>query len=139
MLELDSHALPTDRARSLLRKLRDLNLSAGPVAISRDFAVFLAGCLSLDFPAESGVRYRVRTTDGREGLLELTLGAKGLELTAIGPQPFAPRGSVRVALREDRQGRAFARELGVRLTQDTSDCRELEHFLRRVVRTVFRA
>ena len=138
MIELNSHALPADKARSLLRKLRDLNLSTGPVAITRDLAVFLGGCLSLDFPAESGVRYRLRTTDGREGLLEIAWGQKGLEIGAVGPQPFAPRGALRVALREDRRGRAYARELGARVFPDTCDRRELEHFLRRVVRTLFR-
>ncbi len=122
----------------LLRRLRNSNLSAGPLAISGDFAVFPAGCSSLDFPAESGLRYRVRGTDGREGLLDLMLRAAGLELTAIGLQPLTAGGSVRVALRKDRQGGAFARELGVRPSQDTSDCRELERFLRRVVRAVFR-
>lgn len=138
VLELNPHALSAEKARALLRKLRDLNLSAGPVAVKRDLAVFLGGCLSLDFPAESGVRYRVRTTDGREGLLELAWGARGLELNAIGPQPFAPRGNLRIAMKEDRQGRAIAAELGARVRPETSDRRELEHFLRRVVRTVFR-
>jgi hypothetical protein len=139
VLELNSHALSADKARALLRKLRDLNLSTGPVAITRDLAVFLGGCLSLDFPAETGVRYRVRTSDGREGWLELGWGTKGLEIATVGPQPFAPRGSLRVPLREDRRGRAYARELGARVFPDSCDRRELEHFLRRVVRTVFRA
>jgi hypothetical protein len=44
-----------------------------------------------------------------------------------------------VALRQDREGRAFARELGARVSPETCDRRELEHFLRRVVRTLFRA
>jgi len=139
LIELNSHALPADKARSLLRKLRDLNLSTGPVAITKDLAVFLGGCLSLDFPAESGVRYRLRTTDGREGLLEIGWGQRGLELNAVGPQPFAPRGALRVALREDRRGRAYARELSARVFPDTCDHRELEHFLRRVLRTLFRS
>lgn len=138
VIELNPHALSAEKARALLRKLRDLNLNAGPVAVKRDLAVFLGGCLSLDFPAETGVRYRVRTTDGREGLLELLWGARGLELNSFGPQPFAPRGNLRIAMREDRQGRAFATELGARVRPETTDRRELEHFLRRVVRTVFR-
>lgn len=139
VLELNSHALSADKARALLRKLRDLNLRTGPVAVTRDLAVFLGGCVSLDFPAEAGVRYRVRTTDGREGSLELSWGQRGLEIATAGPQPFAPRSALRIPLREDRRGRAFARELGARVFPDTSDSRELEHFLRRVVRTVFRA
>jgi hypothetical protein len=138
VLELNSHALSADKARALLRKLRDLNLSTGPVAITRDLAVFVGGCLSLDFPAESGVRYRVRTTDGREGSLEISWGQRGLEIATAGPQPFAPRGSLRIALREDRRGRAYARELGARVFPESCDRRELEHFLRRIVRTVFR-
>lgn len=139
VLELNAHTLSADKARTLLRKLRDLNLSAGPVAITKELAVFLGGCLSVDFPAETGVRYRVRTTDGREGQLELAWGQKGLELSAVGPVPFAPRGRMRIALKQDRQGRAFARELGARVQPETCDTRELEHFLRRVVRTLFRA
>lgn len=139
VLELNAHTLSADKARALLRKLRDLNLSTGPVAITRNLAVFLGGCLSLDFPAETGVRYRVRTTDGREGQLELVWGQKGLELSAIGPVPFAPRANLRIPLKQDRQGRAFARELGARVLPETCDERELEHFLRRVVRTVFKA
>jgi hypothetical protein len=138
VLERNPHDLSADKGRALLRKLRDLNLTAGPVKVTRDVAIVLGGCLSLDFPAESGVRYRLRTPDGREGQLELAWGQKGLELSALGPQPFAAKKPLRVALRQDREGRAFARELGARVSPETCDSRELEHFLRRVVRTLFR-
>lgn len=138
MLELNPHALSSDKARTLLRKLRDLNLFAGPVAVTRDLEVMIAGCLSLDGPAESGVRYRLRTRDGAEGQMEISWDDSSLELSAIGPQQRMQKKCLRVRLSCDRNGRAFARELGARVSPDSCDERELEHFLRRVVRTLFK-
>ena len=56
--------------------------------------------------------------DVHEGHLELAWGQKGLELSALGPQPFATKRAMRVALRQDREGRAFARELGARVVSN---------------------
>jgi hypothetical protein len=128
----DSAAL---QARLLLRKLRDLNLDHGPIAITRQRRATLAGCSSLDAPAESGVRYRVRFSDGSHGLLELAGATDGLHIRLEGAVPDSPR-SLGVRLSRDRQGRICAPALAARVTLRDGDRRELEHFLRRVVRTL---
>lgn len=137
MFELGSPALPADKARTLLRRLRDLNLTAGPIAVSRDLAVVIAGCLSLDGPAERGVRYRLRMSDGSERLLELGCLDAELELSLSGARADELR-RIRVPLTCDKFGRACARALGARVSPETNDPRELEHFLKRVVRVVAR-
>ena len=71
MIDLAHRTLSQDKARTLLRKLRDRNLSAGPIAVGPRARVVLAGCLSTDAPAEGGVRYLVRLDDGSEGHLEI--------------------------------------------------------------------
>lgn len=137
MIDAAQRAMPADQSRALLRKLRDLNLSAGPIAVTRRVHVAIAGCLSLDGPAEGGVRYRLRTADGSEGTLEIVGCSSSLALTVSG-SPSLPRArSLRVAMTCDRSGRACARDLGARVSPETCDARELEHFLRRVVRAVF--
>ena len=137
MVEPVLQVISDDRARALLRKLRDLNLSAGPIVVTRRVHVAIAGCLSLDGPAENGVRYRLRAADGSEGTLEIVGCPAGLALSVSGP-PSLPRArSLRVAVTCDGLGRACARTLGARVSPETCDARELEHFLRRVVRTLF--
>lgn len=128
-------ALPSDKARTLLRRLRDLNLTAGPVAITRDLGVVIAGCLSLDGPAEAGVRYRVRLTDGREGRLEIGFRDEHLVLSMVAATPASTRG-MEAEVTCDRRGRACVRGIGARVAPESTDPRELEHFLRRVVRAV---
>lgn len=137
MFELSSPTLPSDKARLLLRRLRDLNLNAGPVAVTRGLGVVFAGCSSLDGPAESGVRYRLRRTDGTEDVLEIGWRDALLCLSLEG----APSGGTRelaVAVTCDRKGRACARRIGARVAPESTNHRELEHFLRRVVRTICR-
>lgn len=135
---MDHRRLSADRARALLRKLRDLNLFSGPVAITNDLHVVLAGCLSLDGPAENGVRYRVRHSDGTEAWLEIVLQQGALQLSASALESVSGPLSMSVELSCDRQGRALARELSARVRPESIDRRELEHFLRRIVRTLFR-
>jgi hypothetical protein len=127
--------LPSDKARTLLRRLRDLNLSTGPVAVTRELGVVIAGCLSLDGPAESGVRYLVRLSDGREGRLEIGFRGARMTLALVGSTPASSR-SLEVDVTCDRRGRACARGIGARVAPESTDTRELEHFLRRVVRAV---
>lgn len=124
-----------DRARSLLRKLRDLNLSAEPVAITRTHRVTIGGCLSLDAPAEGGVRYRLAFEDGHEDVLELAWHPTGLDLSVSG----APKRSCRIHLACDPDGRVSSTELAARVSPESTDPRLLAHFLKRVVRTVLRA
>ena len=133
MLELGTARLPCEKARALLRKLRDLNLTSGPVAVGRRACVELAGCLSLDAPVEKGVRYRIQQPDGSTTLLEL-LWNEGALSVAVGD----PMRRLEVPVTRDRQGRACAPKLGARVDPESSDTRALEHFLRRVVKTMFR-
>jgi hypothetical protein len=133
-----SPKLSADKARTLLRRLRDLNLSCGPVAITHRREVSLAGCLSLDAPAEKGVHYRVRSSDGNESLLEILWGPSGLELSAHDAHSATALRHMNIAVTCDRKGRACASALGARVQPESTDRRKLEHFLRRVVRTLFR-
>lgn len=135
VFELSSPTLPSDKARTLLRRLRDLNLTASPVAITRDAWVVIAGCLSLDGPAESGVRYLLRHRDGSERLLEIGWHDTTLTLSLEGARPNERR-DMRVQVTCDRRGRACARAIGARVTPESTNPRELEHFLRRVVRAL---
>ncbi|MBL8862496.1 MAG: hypothetical protein JNK02_10860 [Planctomycetes bacterium] len=130
-------SLSGDRARTLLRRLRDLNLVAGPVALSREACVTIAGCLSLDGPAEAGVRYLLRFVDGSERTLEIGWNGAGLVMSVAGPGSSDLR-TLRVPIACDREGRACVPAIGARVKPDTTDRRELEHFLRRVVRAVAR-
>lgn len=130
-------ALTADRARTLLRRLRDLNLSAGPFALTREAWITICGCLSLDGPAESGVRYRLRRVDGAEQTLELAWNHSGLSVSVVGPSR-GERRDVRVAIGCDVEGRACVPVFAARVRPETTDSRELEHFLRRVVRSVAR-
>lgn len=132
-----SSKLPSDRARTLLRRLRDLNLFAGPVAITREIAVSVAGCLSVDRPAETGICYRLRDSIGRESTLEI--GWTGAELAlALDPHARGCRRELRIDMRCDTSGYAFASAIGARVQPENATARELEHFLRRVVRAVAR-
>ena len=127
--------LSSDKARTLLRRLRDLNLCTGPIAVTRDLGVVVAGCLSLDGPAESGVRYLVRLTDGRENRLMIGFRETRMTLSLVGPTGTASR-DLEVEVTCDHRGRACARRIGARVSPDSNDARELEHFLRRVVRAI---
>lgn len=136
-LDPESRVLSADRARTLLRRLRDLNLVAGPVALSRGVFVSIAGCLSLDGPAEAGVRYLLRFVDGSERTLEIGWNGVGLVVSVVGPSSSDTR-TLRVPIGCDPDGRACVPAIGARVRPDTTDRRELEHFLRRVVRAVAR-
>ena len=133
MLEVGTARLPSEKARALLRKLRDLNLTSGPVAVGRRACVELAGCLSIDSPVEKGVRYRIQQSDGRTTLLELLWNEGALSVAAGDPTR-----RLEVPDTRDRQGRACAPKLGARVDPESCDTRQLEHFLRRVVKTMFR-
>ncbi len=145
MLELTHHSFTPDKARTLLRRLRDANLRSGPIAVRENLTAALAGCSSLDAPAESGVRYRVRVNgahDAKDASMELAWTDAGLELAITASPDDARTHSARavaklcVSIDCDRQGRACARALGARVVPDSTDERELEHFLRRAVRSL---
>lgn len=138
MIETGTAHLTAEKARSLLRKLRDLNLSSGPVAVNKSGWVKLAGCLSLDAPVEKGVRYRVAKSDGIVSLLEIAWTGSTLEVVASQLDVAHPVTKLDVGVTCDRKGRACAKALGARVHPESCDRRELEHFLRRVVKTLFR-
>ena len=144
VLEIGTATLPGEKARALLRKLRDLNLTSGPVAVGRRACVEIAGCLSLDAPVEQGVRYRVQLDDGSSGLLEIAWSGAALSVAAgelaplLPPDRLPPMKRMQVPVTCDRKGRACAPALGARVDPESCDTRELEHFLRRVVKTMFR-
>jgi hypothetical protein len=137
-LDRDEPLLSPEKARTLLRRLRDLNLSTGPIAIGRGRTAIIGGCLSLDAPAENGVRYRVCLDDGSESVLELFWDEHDLALSLLDQAPALAKRSLAVALSCDRQGRACARALAARVLPESRDRLELEHFLRRVLRTLLR-
>jgi hypothetical protein len=127
-------------ARELLRRLRDRNLAARRVAVRADLCVSFAGCTSIDAPAEGGVRYRLGVEPARELELELELGSAAdgglaIRLREPGGRPSGP--ALRVDLGLDAARRVVSRALGARIDVETAGERELDHFLRRVVRTAF--
>ena len=122
--------------RSLLRRLRDLNPSIRNLAVRRDLAVSVDGCLSLDRPVEQGVAYRLRSVGDGEQVLQLAWSGGELSIRLEGatrePQVLCARFTV------DEHGRAISPELRARLDLDHLEPRDLEHFMRRVVRSAFR-
>jgi hypothetical protein len=137
MIDLSHRVLAQDQTRALLRKLRDLNLTAGPIAVTSWARVALAGCTSTDVPAENGVRYRMRLADGSDGTLEIQGRPEGLEISLLGRGEGSTERRLLVSVTCDRAGRACARQLGARVAPETRDPRALEHFLRRIVRSIF--
>lgn len=137
MFEFSPHDVAADQVRTLLRKLRDLNLSAETVAITGAWRVTIGGCLSLDAPAESGVRYRLELPDGARAVLELGSHASGLALSVNGRSMDSPR-RLAVRLSRDRKGRVCAREMAARVSPESCDPRALARFLKRAVRTIYR-
>lgn len=130
----EDRCLPADRARTLLRKLRDLDLRAARVEIHGSLSVRIDGCLSADVPIEGAVRYRLREEGGAEHVLEIAWQKGELELGLVGAGEVRRR---RFALLVDDSGRAAVPTLGARMDPDSAGRREVEHFLRRLVRSAF--
>jgi len=128
-------SLPGAQARALLRKLRDLNLTASPVQIDPRLRVSIEGCLTLDAPVESQLRYRLRFADGRGSRvlgIECEPGRLRLALSD-------PNGSEAPCVRSfdllaDGEHGAAVPELRARIDPEVALEREVEHFLRRLVR-----
>lgn len=126
------------QARELLRRLRDLNLSA-LVRVAGGRRVAIEGCLSLDHPIDEELRYalnvqgdsaHVLSIGWREGLLHVALSDSSTRDLSF---------SLAFPLWCDEAGRATAPELQARIDPESTDPREVEHFLRRVVRRAFAA
>ena len=140
MIRLE-HSLNAGQARELLRRFRDLNLGPCGIEVAREERVEVRGCLSLDSPVERGVRYRLVGVDGSEQSLRIAWEEERLSLTLRGGLDVdAP---VLLELEADvgcdRYGRVASTTLGARLDPVAPVERELEHFLRRIVRAVYAA
>jgi hypothetical protein len=100
--------------------------------------VVVAGCLSMDGPAENGVRYLLRGVGGRDGLLEIGW-ADGALCLSMSPAMSGPIRARSFVVTCDQKGRACVPLLGARVDPESRDPRELEHFLRRMVRALSRS
>jgi len=129
--QLDSN--PARRLRMLLRKLRDLNLTVRRLAVAKDSWVRLSGCLSVDRPIESGVSYRLTSDTGAEYTLELLPGETELIVNLAGSDRSH---SIAVPFELEAEGILRSDELAARVDATTVERRDLEHFMRRIVRTV---
>lgn len=140
MIRLE-HNLNSGQARELLRQFRDLNLGPCGIEVAPDERVEVRGCLSLDHPVDRGVRYRIRAVDGSEQSLRIAWDGENLHLSLRnGLELEAPIAlELSADLRCDRFGRVASARLNARLDPVAPQERELEHFLRRIVRAVYAA
>lgn len=130
-------ALPADRMRALLRRLRDLNLRAGAVAVSGGRTVRIEGCVSVDGPVESALRYRLCADVGGTALLEIAGEPGNLRLLLSDLAGTAVQRARLVPIYADARQRATAPSIAARMDLECADARAAEHFLRRVVRAIF--
>ena len=131
--------ISSEQARRLLRRVRDLNLGPCGIEVRDNERITVAGCLSLDHPVEMGVRYSLHEDSGRERVLGLSWneGRLVIELIANEADGSIVSAPIDVELGCDGLGRIAAPGLGARLHLANADAREVEHFLRRVVRAVY--
>lgn len=133
-------AATAEAVRALLRMLRDLNLTSSTVAIAKELCVCVDGCLSVDSPALTPLRYRLRLSNGLERVLRVEQPSEdALTLVLADAQGCVDGQAVQVPLRRDERERITAPTIGARLRLVDASAREVEHFLRRVVRGAFRA
>ena len=131
--------LPAASARNLLRHLRDLNLTAERVEIDPGRSVYVEGCMSLDAPVERSLLYRLRSAKHGERALAIRWDAGALQLS-LGPAAGGPAEHERTVELYAQDGHwATAPALRARVDLESSEPRQLEHFLRRLVRGVFAA
>jgi hypothetical protein len=128
-----------EQARLLLRSFRDLNLGPCGIDVAQGKRVTVSGCISIDHPVERGVRYLVQGEDGAERVLAIYWTEDRLQLhLRRDRRPDSPIDEERdVELSCDGLGRLSAPDLGARMHLEDSDPREIEHFLRRIVRAVY--
>lgn len=128
-------AMPA-QIRCLLSKLRDLNLSGHRVALDGGRWVSVEGCTSLDASAEVGVRYLLALADGSQNTLALRWREGKLDLDLRDPSGSVPGRSLRVDVAIDGPTTS-SRALSTRVRPEAARARDLEHVLRRIVRSVF--
>lgn len=133
---MQDRRLEACEARALLRALRDLNLGGARIEISPSERVELSGCLSLDGPVERGVHYLLRRDDGRGEVLAIVFEDDRLllRLEPAAAPAAEPSRVLSARLVADPFGRVTSPDLGARLDLRHPVARELEHFLRRLVR-----
>ncbi len=129
----DSLLAPAGRMRLVLRKLRDVDLREERVALDGDRSVLVSGCLSRDLPAERLLRYRLVSDSGEPQSLEMALTSQGLHLERRGAQRQLLHES-ELHLEGDLTGNLLSPELRYRIDPEEAGSREVEHFLRRLVR-----
>ncbi len=134
-----SGSVNSEQVRLLLQRFRDLNLGPCGIDVAHGSRVVIEGCLSLDHPVELGVRYGVRDEAGRGRVLNIFWDEAQLDISlSDGDTPQARElEHLDVDLGTDDLGRLEAPELRARLSLENSDARDVEHFLRRIVRAVY--
>ena len=122
------------RLRALLCKLRDADLHRRHVALAGSRRVSIEGCLSRDSPVGQVLRYLLRWPNGSQSVLELNVSGGELLVEVCGQDgtPAAERRTI--ALTTDERGRATAPSWGARIDPDSAGERDLDRFLRRIVR-----
>jgi len=127
------------RARCLLRHLRDLNLTSERVEIGSEHTVYVEGCLSLDSPVERLLLYRLRTQEQGELSLAIRWDGDALQLSLAPPAGGPAERERTVELFAQGARWVTAPELRARVEPESSEPRQLEHFMRRLVRGVYAA
>lgn len=128
-------SLPLARVRTLLRRLRDLNLAAR-IAVRPGCSVSLAGCTSIDAPVEQGVRYRLLDPSGGEATLGLRPGPSGIQVWL---RDASGERVLEVPCVQDDLGRTALPRLAARVPDGATDPRAYARVLRRVVRQLYAA
>lgn len=129
------------QTRELLRRLRDISLAGSGIELASGAQVRLAGCISADQPIERGVHYALEDAQGGRHVLELhsAAGKLALSLASLEREPRNASSELAVELASDRFGRVSAPALGARIDMTICDPRDIEHFLRRLVRAALAA
>jgi hypothetical protein len=122
--------------RALLCKLRDADLHRRHVALAGSRRVSIEGCLSLDSPVGQALRYLLRWPNGAEEVLEIDAAGGRLTVKVSGRDGQANGEPRSVALTTDERGRATASAWRARIDPENAGLRELDRFLRRIVRAV---
>jgi len=127
------------QARCLLRHLRDLNLTSERVEIGSEHTVYVEGCLSLDSPIERMLLYRLRTPEEGELSLVIRWDGDALLLSLVPPSGGPAERERKIALFSHDERWVTAPELRARVDPESNEPRQLEHFMRRLVRGVYAA
>lgn len=131
----ETPAPPLSRVRALLAKIRDLDLHASRIAVATGLNVSLLGCSTPDSAAGRPLRYRLSSCHGDEQL-ELRQRGSTLEIDRLNTEGQCVDTRL-VALTGGDQGTLTAAEISARIDPEQAGPRDVERFLRRIVRSVF--